>query len=191
MSSLLTSTRNTRAILPDSLRYIRSDALCNPTEDELGWLLHNGITTIIDLRSEEEVSKRPTKLSETEGFTYRNMPVTGGFAIPDTPDDVPQSYVDMIDEQMYDIIVTIMSAKTNVMYFCSAGKDRTGVVSAILLYKLGFDETYIIEDYMQSLDELRSMLEAFAASGAADLSVITPRPENIKAVLSELRIREK
>ena len=84
-----------------------------------------------------------------------------------------------------------MSSKTNVMYFCSAGKDRTGVVSAILLYKLGFDETYIIEDYMQSLDELRSMLEAFAASGAADLSVITPRPENIKAVLSELRIREK
>ncbi len=36
------------------------------------------------------------------------------------------------------IINTIMNADSNVMYFCGAGKDRTGVVSAIILRKLGY-----------------------------------------------------
>ena len=189
MSSIFTSTRNTRPILPDSLRFIRSDALLNPTEDELGWLRYNGVTTVIDLRAEDEVSERPTKLAAAEGFTYRNMPVTGGFYIPAAASDVPQSYVDMLDGQMDAIIEVIMSAQTNVLYFCAAGKDRTGVVSSILLYKLGYDEDYIIADYMQSAEELRTMLADYAASGAAELDVITPHPENIKAVLDELKRR--
>ena len=189
MSSIFTSTQNTRPILPDSLRFIRSDALFSPTEDELGWLRYNNVTTVIDLRAEDEVQACPTKLASAEGFTYRNMPVTGGFYIPKTAADVPQSYVDMLDEQMDAIIGVIMSAQTNVLYFCAAGKDRTGVVSAVLLHKLGYDEDYIIADYMQSAEELRTMLEAYAASGAADLDVITPHPENIKAVLNELKKR--
>jgi len=28
----------------------------------------------------------------------------------------------------------------NILFFCNAGKDRTGVVSAIILYTLGYDE---------------------------------------------------
>lgn len=189
MSSILTTTRNTRPILPDSLRFVRSDAPCNLTEDEIRWLKYNGITTVIDLRSEEEVRKRPTIFSQIDGFVYMSMPVTGGNAIPKTAEDVPKSYIDMIDGQMDIIIETIISANTNVLYFCSAGKDRTGVVSAILLFKLGYDENYIIEDYMQSAEELRQMLEDFAKSGLADLSVITPRPENIRAVISEMKRR--
>ncbi|MBR6070813.1 MAG: tyrosine-protein phosphatase [Ruminococcus sp.] len=189
MSSIFTSTRNTRPILPDSLRFIRSDALFCPTEDELGWLRYNGVTTVIDLRAEDEVRACPTQLAEAEGFMYRNMPVTGGSYIPKTAADVPQSYVDMLDGQMDAIIGAIMSAQTNVLYFCSAGKDRTGVVSAVLLHKLGYDEDYIIADYMQSAEELRTMLEAYASSGAADLDVITPHPDNIIAVINELQKR--
>ncbi|MDO4864831.1 MAG: tyrosine-protein phosphatase [Ruminococcus sp.] len=189
MSSIFTSTLNTRPILPDSLRFIRSDALFSPTVDELGWLRYNGVTTVVDLRSEDEARACPTKLAEAEGFTYMNMPVTGGNAVPESAADVPRSYVAMLDEQMDAIIAAIMSAKTNVLYFCSAGKDRTGVVTAVLLQRLGCDEDYIIADYMQSAEELRPMLEAYAASGAAELGVITPRPENIRAVLDELKRR--
>ena len=46
------------------------------------------------------------------------------------------------------IIHTIMDAKSSVMYFCGAGKDRTGVVSAIILKKLGCDDQMIIDDYI-------------------------------------------
>ncbi len=54
MQSLLKSTKNTRAILPDSLQYIRSDVPSCLTEQEVQWLLGNNIATIIDLREEAE-----------------------------------------------------------------------------------------------------------------------------------------
>ena len=187
MSSIFDSTHNTRPLLPDSLRFIRSDAPYRLTEDELGWLRYNDITTVIDLRSEEECRACPSILADAEGFCYKNMPVTGGNAVPETPADVPKSYIAMLDGQMDRIIDTIMSAGTNVIYFCSAGKDRTGVVSALLLHKLGYSTEYIIEDYLQSGEELRDILEAYGKSGAADINVITPHAENIVAVLDELK----
>lgn len=53
MSSLLKSTRNTRALPTGTMRYIRSDAPTNLTEEEIQGLLDNNITTVIDLGSEE------------------------------------------------------------------------------------------------------------------------------------------
>ncbi len=53
-NSILTSTQNTRPILPDSLRYIRSDVPHNITEAEINFLIENNITTIVDLREDSE-----------------------------------------------------------------------------------------------------------------------------------------
>lgn len=163
MSSLLESTRNTRAILPDSLKYIRSDVPDKITQQDIQWLLGNGITTVIDLREESEYAERRCPLEDNEAFIYHHMPVTGGNAVPTSVEGVPQSYIKMADEYMESIINTIMNAPTNVIYFCSAGKDRTGVVSAIILHWLGFSREYIIDDYMQSGKNLMEMIEVYAA----------------------------
>lgn len=70
MSSLLKSTRNTRALPTGTMQYIRSDAPINLTDEEIQWLLDNNITTVIDLRSEEEVCEKPCQLAAKEGFQY-------------------------------------------------------------------------------------------------------------------------
>ena len=49
MSSLLQSTRNTRALPTGTMRYMRSDAPENLTEREVQWLLDNNIITIVGL----------------------------------------------------------------------------------------------------------------------------------------------
>ena len=188
--SLLDSTLNTRAILPDSMRFIRSDAPFALTENELNWLRYNDITTVIDLRSENEAAACPSILANAEGFKYINIPVTGGNIVPKTPDDVGKTYIAMVDEQMKHIITTIMSAETNVIFFCAAGKDRTGVVSAIILHKLGFDDEYIIADYLRSGEELREMLEAYGKSGVADINVITPQRRYIAELLEFIKGNE-
>lgn len=95
-------------------------------------------------------------------FQYHCMPVTGGNAVPESVEDVSKSCINMVDVQMNKIIGTIINADTNVLYFCNAGKDRTGVVSALLLHKLGMSQEYIINDYMESGIHLKSMLEAYA-----------------------------
>ena len=56
MKSLLHYTKNTRAILPDSLRFIRSDLPARLDDEDIRFLLDNAVTTAVDLRSYEEVS---------------------------------------------------------------------------------------------------------------------------------------
>ena len=70
MSSLLKSTRNTRALPTGTMRYIRSDVPLNLTDEEIQWLLDNNIKTLVDLRSDEEVCKQPCGLAVKEGFQY-------------------------------------------------------------------------------------------------------------------------
>ena len=187
MGSLLKSTLNTRALPVGNLRYIRSDYPGKLTEQEVHWLLQNDITTIVDLREEKEYKARPCSLEKREGFTYYHLPVTGGGDTPESPDAVAGTYLRMLDEQMDKIIRTIMNAESNVMYFCGAGKDRTGVVSAIILKRLGYSDQIIIDDYMETKDNLMAFLISYAAQHPeVDINTIIPKEENIKKVLEDL-----
>ena len=187
MGSLLKSTLNTRTLPVGNLRYIRSDYPGKLTEQEVHWLLQNDITTIVDLREEKEYKARPCSLEKREGFTYYHLPVTGGGDTPESPDAVAGTYLRMLDEQMNKIIRTIMNAESNVMYFCGAGKDRTGVVSAIILKRLGYSDQIIIDDYMETKDNLMAFLISYAAQHPeVDINTIIPKEENIKKVLEDL-----
>lgn len=187
MSSLLESTRNTRVLPTGTMRYIRSDVPENLTAKEIQWLLDNNITTIVDLRSEEEAVRKPCYLKERTGFRYVHLPVTGGGATPKSLEHLHIVYRQMLDEKMEKIIDVIMNAKSNVMYFCTAGKDRTGVVSAIILKRLGFSDEVIIDDYMQSKDNLMDMLMAYVnAHPEVDMEIIIPHRENMEKLLKQL-----
>lgn len=175
MGSLLKSTKNTRSILPDNLRFVRSDVPACISKEEMQWLIENNIVTIIDLRDESERVRKKCPLAENPGFHYYCMPVTGGNKVPESVNDVPESYINMADAQMDAIIDAIWNAKTNVLYFCNAGKDRTGVVSALLLAKMGMSKEYIIADYMESKKNLKEILEDYAKQcPEVDIEVITP-----------------
>jgi protein tyrosine/serine phosphatase len=90
----------------------------------------------------------------------------------------------MCDEKMQRIIDKAVHSNSNVLFFCSAGKDRTGVVSALLLYTLGYDDEYIINDYMLSADNLKDVLAEYAqANDDIDIDIITPHEEYIKGFL--------
>ena len=71
MGSLLQSTRNTRALPAGTLRFIRSDVPERLTGAEIQWLLDNHITTVVDLRSDEEMSQKPCCLARQAGHRRR------------------------------------------------------------------------------------------------------------------------
>ncbi|MDE7445288.1 MAG: tyrosine-protein phosphatase [Lachnospiraceae bacterium] len=187
MSSLLQSTKNTRVLPTGTNRYFRSDFPENLTDEEIRWLLDNNITTIVDLRSDEEIAKKPCSLKEKEGFRYFHLPVTGGGDTPKSLEHLHIVYQQMIDDKMKNIIDTIMNAESNVMYFCTAGKDRTGVVSALILKRLGFSDEIIIDDYMKSKDNLMDMLTAYVnAHPEVDIEIIIPHRDNMEQLLKQL-----
>lgn len=188
MASLLRSTMNTRALPTGTLRYIRSDVPERLTGAEIQWLLDNAVTTIVDLRSEKEVSGRPCCLAGRAGFRYVHLPVTGGGGTPTSLAHLYMVYRRMVDERMAEIVDAIMNAGSNVLYFCTAGKDRTGVVSAMILKRLGIGDEAIIDDYMESRGNLMDMLTAYAdAHPEVDLEVIVPHRRNMEQLLEFLR----
>lgn len=187
MSSLFDSTLNTRVLPIGSMRYVRSDYPGNLSDSEIKWLLEKNITTIVDLREEKEYNARPCRLENEDGFTYYHLPVTGGGDTPESPEAVIKTYLGMLDEQMDKIVSTIMNAESNVMYFCGAGKDRTGVVSALILKKLGYSDQTVIDDYMESKDNLMGFLRSYVKDHPEiDINIIIPNENNIKAVLEKI-----
>lgn len=146
------------------------------------------MTTAVDLRSERECLARPCALEGRPEFHYLHLPVTGGDAVPRRPEEVPDSYLAMVDDRMAEILRAIEGTEDNVIYFCNAGKDRTGVVSALLLSRMGVSRAEIVADYMKSADNLREELTAYAAQHPEiDPAVITPCEDHINGFLDGLK----
>ena len=179
MASLLSTTLNTRFVREGSYRYIRSDVPDKLNEDDIAWLLEHNVRTIVDLRAPQEAAKRPCPLATHPAFTYHSIPVSTG-----------DSYMAMADDTMEQIIRLVEAAPTNVMYFCNAGKDRTGVLSALLLQRMGASRQEIVDNYLITAENLREMLAAFVAQRPElSLSVVTPRAWYMETFLDRYNAR--
>ena len=184
MMHIFQNTLNTRPIIENSFKYIRSDVPTKITENEKDWLLSNNITTIVDLRTDEERVRKHCPLIDDNRFSYYVFTLVGGDKVPTSTDDVSKSYIAMVDTQFDTMIEFLLNTKSNVLYFCNAGKDRTGVVSAVLLYKLGMSPEYIVNDYMKSKFNLEILLNGFARQNPTiNIDVITPHKRYIEQFL--------
>ena len=178
------STWNTRPVLENSMKYIRSDVPTVISESEKNWLLSNGVTTVVDLRTDEERMRKPCPLIEDSRFTYRIFPITGGDTVPPNTEEVSRSYINMVDAKFEEMMDFLLKVGSNVLFFCNAGKDRTGIVSAVLLYKLGMPTEYIVDDYMKSKDNLKTLFTEFVRQHPSiDVEIITPHKRYIEEFL--------
>ena len=171
--SLLSATANTRDLggFPVSgggetqrNSVWRSDApvtYCEADEQRLKAL---GITTVIDLRTDGEAGEKPCAYAGRPGFTYHHLPITAGSVPPATLEDVPFTYLDIARQgEMASALRTIAEAETGVLFCCTAGKDRTGVLAALLLLACGVEPSRIVVDYAASRYYNRARLEKYLA----------------------------
>jgi protein-tyrosine phosphatase len=54
------------------------------------------------------------------------------------------------------------------MFFCAAGKDRTGLLAALVLGVLGVPEEHVLDDYELSGDRVVALVDHFRATGALE-----------------------
>ena len=143
-------------------KIIRSNVPTNLNTNELAYLKSIGIKTIIDLRSEPEFQERPSIFEKDPEFDVKHFIVKGGNKMPKTPYEVAVSYLDMTTdtETMYNVFKTL-DMENSILYFCTAGKDRTGIVSALILMTLGVNNNQIIENYISSKEYLKDNLKNY------------------------------
>ena len=184
--SLLETTQNTRELGGYVIRDCvatkrnslwRSDVQNYPCEEDFALLKERGITTIIDLRGDKDIARKPSGFANVEGFTYINCPIIEGSGVPESVEKVPVSYLAIAQaEYMPKVFQAIANAKSGVMFNCTAGKDRTGVVSAILLLHAGVSDADIIENYVLTREYGRERLELVHKNfPEVDMNIVTPQ----------------
>ncbi|MDH6250640.1 protein-tyrosine phosphatase [Chryseobacterium sp. H1D6B] len=126
-----------------------------------------GIKEIIDLRNPKEISKKPDQLPDhiiykkysafddqgdqlTQG---RKLVLKGKVNASDADKrmlDFYREYVTENPEMIKKIIIDVLESDQPVLYHCTAGKDRTGITTALILTILKFDKETIYNEYLLS-----------------------------------------
>jgi protein tyrosine/serine phosphatase len=164
-------------------RLYRSDALANLTEDDLIALQPIGVTTIIDLRSHDELAESgPSPLIAAHGTRHRHVPFMRQQAGPTNYEHLPplsELYVQMIEHggpALKAIFEVLADERTYpAVVHCAAGKDRTGVTIALVLRTLGVDDDTIAADYALTAQAMERIIERLRQSGRlAELPRMNP-----------------
>jgi protein tyrosine/serine phosphatase len=166
-------------------RVLRSDNLQELTAVDVEYLVTTvGVRDVIDLRSAVEVAVTgPGPLAAVAGITVRQLslfaePRGGGGALTDVsralpwhtsggrqhpPEDaVIGRYLDYLAERPESIVAAVKHiayATGATMVACAAGKDRTGVVCALVLDAIGVTRAAVVADYTQTGERIDAILD--------------------------------
>ncbi len=154
-------------------RLFRADGLNRLSPADHQQLIALGVATVIDLRTVDEAQQRGRFPVDLVPVRYVDLPLTD--VLPSS-EELPSwgeaSYV----ASRYGAMVTeggpVLTAAFEVLasggslpaiFHCSAGKDRTGVLSALLLAFLGVPDATIVEDYALSAAAMVRLLDRLKA----------------------------
>ena len=168
-------------------KIIRSDVPYNLTKEEIDKILTLNIDTVIDFRTETEIKKKPCVFSNIKNIEYYNIPMYGGDKMPESEDKIAPRYFNMIEDKasIYKIMKIISSSKNGVLYHCTAGKDRTGVISALILSLVGVSIEDIAEDYYVSWGNIKPLIDEILAKNP-DFVIFENKREYIEIFLKML-----
>lgn len=183
--SLLKTTQNTRDLggyrtiegtFTKEEVLLRSDVQNYPSKEDYDYLKEHNITTIIDMRGAKDVARKPSGFAEKEGFEYYNFQIEEGSGVPEFAAVVPKNYMNIASAKiMSKVFKCIANAKTGVMFNCTAGKDRTGIVSAILLLHAGVSDKDIVDNYILTKEYGKERLKLVHKNfPEIDMNVVTP-----------------
>jgi protein-tyrosine phosphatase len=188
-------------------RLIRGDALHrvrHTAED----LRAHGVVRVLDLRDERE--RTADGILDTDGIEVLHLPVLDPTFnwVDDAHEDLStllqhryrtilDSFADRFARSVSAVVeVTAASSPGAVAYHCAVGKDRTGLLTALLLGTLGAADEVIVEDYVRSaratavqVNWLWIMGHPGGEAGDDDLDhgLWSARPATMQATLDWLR----
>jgi protein-tyrosine phosphatase len=110
-----------------------------------------GVTQLVDLRSDEERLVAPTKVNGVPyaavGYGMMDIMKSTGSSQMRTGADIYRNFPTLLAPQLRIVFAHLLHEKTPIVYNCSAGQDRTGFVTAMILTALGVPYDTIVADY--------------------------------------------
>lgn len=138
-------------------RLYRSDSLAKMSDDDVRRFRELGIRTVVDLRYPWEVD-RSGRVPDSAGVAYHNLsiehrPYDQAALGPevDPVDYLADRFAEVVEDgvaelrEVVEVITTDDSAP--LVFHCASGKDRTGIVAALVLALLGVSEADVATDF--------------------------------------------
>lgn len=181
--------------------YLRADNLDTVPAAGQAKLLDHGVRHIIDLRTTTETQRWPDVFAHSPVVSYHHRPFFDDDARSDEVDildDVVEMYklfVERYQPEIRLILETIGAVGEGaVLFHCAGGKDRTGIIAALLLGLAGVDGETIAQDYALTAELTAARRVVWRARAEADgqdmarydrLSIA--RPEYMLGTIAHLR----
>ena len=168
--------------------------------------MDHGLNTVIDLRSINEVSKAPNPFAGQNQVEYLNIRLFDHLA----PTSMQKDHADDIADPLLGFYIKTLanrqtairnvleaiatSADGTVMFHCTAGKDRTGLIAALLLGMADVQDDDIISDYARTKHLIADLVHEFlelARNNGADLNsyrrLLDCQPDTMRNVVTHIR----
>lgn len=135
----------------------RSAAIDKLTDNDLNELKNRNINMVVDFRGNAEAAKAPDILPENT--SYLLLPAGSGsndlsavFGQVTSGEAVMKRFyanTEALEPRYKPFFQQLLQLPDTsaLLYHCTAGKDRTGIATALFLYTLGVDKEQIIQDY--------------------------------------------
>ena len=183
-------------------RLFRSDALQDLTPSD-SRLASEGLNIglVVDLRNSNEVERDGRGPLPELGAEYRHIPLLEGRGIPpftggDVVERLTTTYQWMVRNSGAGIAEAINSiSKTldegkGAVFHCSAGKDRTGLLAALILEVLGIDSETISADYMLTNEVVEGIvrrIKVIERNSSPTAQSLAPQPVAFQAYQETLQ----
>ena len=156
-------TKSGKRVQPGKV--FRSDELGDLSDADLSTLEKIGLRWIFDMRNKREVSRKMDRIPPNAPFGYVHTPIYDKeptreylpailFKRHKLGEVLASRYFYMIEQraEAFGNILAHFADPKNfpIVYHCTAGKDRTGIITALILALLGVPEDTIVADYSLS-----------------------------------------
>src|SRR5947199_217339 len=88
---------------------------------------------------------------------------------------------DFAKEPIARVVEVVAGATGPVVYHCAAGKDRTGVISAVLLGLLGVPDDVVVADYVATQEHLDAIIERLMSTEGYQRMLAALPPDTLHA----------
>lgn len=187
-------------------RLLRADSLSEMDEAGKRQLLNAGLATVIDLRQASEAARAPDPFTSQDPVVQHRIPVFEGIIPKSWPAgaaDTDMLFVlytkalEACGAAFAQVLTTISRADPGlVLFHCSAGKDRTGLVAGLLLALAGVEKQVIVQDYALTESLMASRMSQMVAAcygEGMNAAVIEPllacKPQTMSDTLDYLKAR--
>jgi protein-tyrosine phosphatase len=131
---------------------VRGDALHRASAASTEGLVAHGVTVVVDLRDGTERDREGTFAAD--GVPVAHVPVLDPhYEWYEGAAGLDERYVEILDsfgDRFVAAVEVVADAEGGVAYHCAVGKDRTGLLTALLLGLLGAADDVVVDDYARS-----------------------------------------